>query len=141
ALTELGRPAAIVVSVAILFIVIIALAGLGIVVVKALGGEDLKLPNGTSILLADYTKAPDADLREPGRYRIPAGSKIIYPNQSAEAAAEWGEAFGIQLPAGQGLPSGHIVGLEKFSRQVELPSGTQLLIPGSSWGLFTIACT
>src|SRR5262249_56013331 len=40
---ELGRPAAIVVSAAILFIVIIALAGLGIVVVKALGGEELKL--------------------------------------------------------------------------------------------------
>src|SRR6516162_2759152 len=36
--TELGRPAAIVVSAAILFIVVIALAGLGFVVVKALGG-------------------------------------------------------------------------------------------------------
>ena len=35
ALTELGKPAAIVVSLAILFIVIIALAGLGLVVVKA----------------------------------------------------------------------------------------------------------
>src|SRR6266576_2485499 len=40
---ELGKPAAIVVSAAILFIVIIALAGLGIVVVKALGGESVKL--------------------------------------------------------------------------------------------------
>src|SRR2546421_8851166 len=36
---ELGRPAAVVVSAAILFIVVIALAGLGFVVVKALGGE------------------------------------------------------------------------------------------------------
>src|SRR5438067_9296572 len=36
---ELGRPAAVIASVAILFIVIIALAGLGFVVVKALGGE------------------------------------------------------------------------------------------------------
>src|SRR5271156_3659248 len=38
---ELGRPAAIVVSAAILFIVVVALAGLGFVVVKALGGEEI----------------------------------------------------------------------------------------------------
>src|SRR5437868_578246 len=36
---ELGRPAGVIVSAAILFIVIVALAGLGIVVVNALGGE------------------------------------------------------------------------------------------------------
>src|SRR6266700_2815602 len=47
ALTELGRPAAIVVSLAILFIVVIALAGLGFVVVKALGGEEVKLAPNT----------------------------------------------------------------------------------------------
>src|SRR6202049_4133720 len=50
ALTELGKPAALVVSVAILFIVVIALAGLGFVVVKALGGEEVKLPKGMEIL-------------------------------------------------------------------------------------------
>src|SRR5476649_1787758 len=43
---ELGRGAGIVGSAAILFIVIIALAGLGIVVVKALGGEEVKLAKG-----------------------------------------------------------------------------------------------
>src|SRR6266851_7746039 len=53
ALTELGRPAAIVVSLAILFIVVIALAGLGFVVVKALGGEEVKLPVGMRIILPD----------------------------------------------------------------------------------------
>src|SRR5918994_783197 len=49
ALTELGRPAAIVASLAILFIVVIALAGLGFVVVKALGGEEAKLPAGMEV--------------------------------------------------------------------------------------------
>src|SRR6059058_6064610 len=44
--TELGKPAAVVVSAAILFIVVIALAGLGFVVVKALGGEEIKLAEG-----------------------------------------------------------------------------------------------
>src|SRR6201997_1390438 len=47
--TELGRPAAIIVSAAILFIVVIALAGLGIVVVKALGGDEVRLPEGMTI--------------------------------------------------------------------------------------------
>src|SRR5215471_6071363 len=49
--TELGRPAAIIVSAAILFIVVIALAGLGIVVVKALGGDEVKLAAGMQITL------------------------------------------------------------------------------------------
>src|SRR3984885_15250305 len=40
-----------VVSAAILFIVVIALAGLGFVVVKALGGEEVKLPEGTKITI------------------------------------------------------------------------------------------
>src|SRR5438874_3803259 len=48
---ELGRPAAVIVSAAILFIVVIALAGLGFVVVKALGGDEVKLAAGTLIVL------------------------------------------------------------------------------------------
>src|SRR5436190_15858461 len=45
--TELGPFAALVVSLAILFIVVIALAGLAFVVVKALGGEEVRLPKGS----------------------------------------------------------------------------------------------
>src|SRR6516164_5014542 len=48
---ELGSWAALIVSAAILFIVVIALAGLGFVVVKALGGDDVKLPAGMKIEL------------------------------------------------------------------------------------------
>src|SRR3989440_3792186 len=61
ALTELGRPAAIVVSAAILFIVVIALAGLGFVVVKALGGEEVKMPKGMEIIVPNgkEVKQPD----------------------------------------------------------------------------------
>src|SRR6478735_6942800 len=46
---ELGPFAALVVSLAILFIVVIALAGLGVVVVKALGGEEVSIPAGTRV--------------------------------------------------------------------------------------------
>src|SRR5215813_7632207 len=49
--TELGPWANGVVSAAILFIVVIALAGLGFVVVKALGGEEVALPEGMQITL------------------------------------------------------------------------------------------
>src|SRR5207244_6419025 len=49
--TELGKPAVVVVSAAILFIVVIALAGLGFVVVKALGGDEVPLAEYTRIAL------------------------------------------------------------------------------------------
>jgi len=52
---ELGNQAATIVSLAILFIVIIALAGLGIVVVKALGGEETPLTKG---LMLNCPQAP-----------------------------------------------------------------------------------
>ena len=58
ALTELGKPASIIVSLAILFIVVIALAGLGFVVVKALGGEEVKLPKGMQFALAETEARP-----------------------------------------------------------------------------------
>src|SRR5437868_8499913 len=58
--TELGRPAAIIVSAAILFIVVIALAGLGFVVVKALGGDEVHFAAGTHIVLPPGTQ-PEKD--------------------------------------------------------------------------------
>src|SRR5918911_1211408 len=51
--SELGPWATVVVSAAILFIVVIALAGLGFVVVKALGGEEVKLRGGTQVILPE----------------------------------------------------------------------------------------
>src|SRR5216683_8264289 len=61
--TELGKPAAVIVSAAILFIVVIALAGLGFVVVKALGGDEVNLAAGTKIVLPDG-KQPQIDSRK-----------------------------------------------------------------------------
>ena len=47
---EIGRPAGLAAAIAILYIVIIALAGLGIVVVKALGGEEFRMKAGTVLV-------------------------------------------------------------------------------------------
>src|SRR5262245_60019786 len=60
--TELGPWANAVVSAAILFIVVIALAGLGFVVVKALGGEEVNLAEGMQITLpAEATLQKDIE--------------------------------------------------------------------------------
>src|ERR1700676_2862802 len=50
---EIGSLAGGTASVAILFVVIIALSGLGVVVVKALAGEEIKLAAGTSFRVPD----------------------------------------------------------------------------------------
>src|SRR6266852_4607437 len=93
--TELGRPAAIIVSAAILFIVIIALAGLGAVVVKALGGEEVKLAEGMKITL------PPGDRLDPAQhplYTVPRGCTLRYPPNSPPTTRP--EGFQVRLPAG-----------------------------------------
>jgi carbon starvation protein len=129
--SELGRPAGIIVSAAILFIVIVALAGLAIVVVRALGGEEIRLPPKTQIRLKTGSKPilqPRTSDAAPWRYQIPEGAKVIYPGQKEADAVKWGEAFSIRVD-------------ERDPDLLALPDKTILEVPGSSWGTFTIACT
>jgi carbon starvation protein len=132
--TELGKPAAVVVSAAILFIVVIAQAGLGFVVVKALGGEEIKLAKGMQI-----TPPPGQSIQrdaaksnaEHTAYHFPEGCAIRYTENSAPMTRS--EAFVIAVPASADpLPA---------EGPVSLPAGSLQLVPGSSWGTFTIACT
>src|SRR5262249_36261116 len=142
--TELGKPAAIVVSAAILFIVIIALAGLGYVVVKALGGEEIKLAEGTQIKLPPGTR-PEADTRKAvdDHYVLtfPAGCQIRY--QAAEKWQTRPESFQLQIsqPPGTARSALPSEGKVQDGQTITLPSGIVQLVPGSSWGTFTIACT
>jgi carbon starvation protein len=96
---ELGPWAAVVVSVAILFIVIIALAGLGAVVVKALGGEEVKLPKGTQVVLPGEKPKPLAAEQKPGSdvflYHFPAECQICY---SATDRPVRHEPFTVEVP-------------------------------------------
>jgi carbon starvation protein len=131
--TELGRGPAVLVSAAILFIVIIALAGLGIVVVKALGGENVSLVPHTKVQLAPGT-SPILRQGTAATYEIPERAKVIYPGQSASDAVEWGQPFQLRL-----LPDSS--SLEIHEGRIEIPDQTELMISGSSWGLFTIVCT
>jgi carbon starvation protein len=132
--SELGPWANLVVSAAILFIVVIALAGLGVVVVKALGGEEAALPAGMRIELPKghsiHTLRGEAE--EPFRvYQFPKDCTIRYtPEEPAQTRPE---AFQVQVPAGTPLDTN--------ADTFELPAKSLQLVPGSSWGVFTIACT
>src|SRR5262245_62360243 len=127
---ELGTYAYTVVTAAILFIVVIALAGLGIVVVKALGGEEVKLPADMQVTLPDGATLEQS--KKPV-YHFPAGCEVRYRPDDAPSPRP--EAFIVELPGGKALPD------PGPDHTVKLPEGSKQLVPGSSWGTFTIACT
>src|SRR5262245_37107950 len=69
---EVGPVAGLAVAVAILYVIVIALAGLGIVVVKALGGEQVKMDGGACVVcpsLPAMTETAGGVV-----FRIPEGS-------------------------------------------------------------------
>src|SRR4051812_30489888 len=79
AFSDIGRVAGAAATIAILFIIVIALAGLGKVVVKALGGEDVKYPQDSMIALPDTeelraTSLPDGKFE----YRVPSGTQLLW---------------------------------------------------------------
>ncbi len=126
---SLGPVAGTAASISILFIVIIALSGLGIIVVKALGGEEVKLPAGTQIETKEsiaYSQLGPSELA-----KIPAGSNVIYPNGSSHVRSE---GFSVSYKK----PEADVASVD---RELTLPVGTVELIKGSSWGTFTIFCT
>lgn len=136
---SLGPVAGTAASIAILFIVIIALSGLGIIVVKALGGEEVKLPAGTSI----RANQPIAAQPSPNHtiYAVPKGSSITYPNGSNYVRSE---GFAIRVPsqiADAGEPATAASPVAPTDRELLLPNGTIEIVKGSSWGTFTIFCT
>lgn len=144
---QLGPAAAIVASLAILFIVVIALAGLGFVVVKALGGEEVRLPAGMEIIIPEAKSprliTPHED-GSAGIYELPPGCVVRYaPDQPSSKRHE---AFRIKIPKSQTADSDihrltQSLHPESTAHCVKLPSGCAQVVPGSSWGTFTIAMT
>src|SRR5205823_4217271 len=132
---ELGPWANLVVSAAILFIVIIALAGLGFVVVKALGGDEVQLPTGTQVVLPQGRRPEFVERQSTAAravYRFPGGCQVRYtPDDPPQVRSE---SFAVEVPAAAAadLAAG---------RPIAMPAGSVQRVPGSSWGTFTIACT
>jgi carbon starvation protein len=140
---ELGPWAYTVTSIAILFIVVIALAGLGFVVVKALGGEEVGLGKDMLIVVPMNEESRIVSQHD-GRkiVHFPEGCAIQYDRGSTPEIRP--EAFDIEEPAGI-IP----VSLVRFRASSEgpagwiesIPPGSVQLVKGSSWGTFTIAAT
>jgi carbon starvation protein len=133
---ELGPIAGGATAVAILYVIIIALAGLGIVVVKALGGEEVPMAAGTSLTLPEaatilkvYTPATDQSA-----YAIPPESEYRFGKKPSDVL-RFHEGFQLVAPGLNPLTS------LKGSPALILPKDAKRIVPGSSWGTFTIACT
>ena len=132
---EIGRPAGVATAVAILYIIIIALAGLGIVVVKALGGEEVPMKAGTVLTYPDGSAFNKTLQRDGSKvYDVPPGSGYKFGDKPADVMV-FHEPFRLAVP-----PGAAVTGEEKGPGWV-LPAGAKRLVPGSSWGTFTIACT
>jgi len=136
---EIGSLAGGTASVAILFIVVIALAGLGVVVVKALGGEEIKLAAGTNFVLPSEGEAELWTDATHDRAKLPPNTQIVYSNGNSVSR---GESFEIARPRVDVPPSHSDTPLRpNAERTITLPEGVTQSVPGSSWGTFTIAST
>jgi carbon starvation protein len=135
---EIGPLAGTAASIAILFVVVVALSGLGVVVVKALGGEDIKLAQGTVMAAPAGAQIEIFTAEERDWAKLPSGTRIVYPS-GAEVTR--GEEFTIwrrrpaDIPAD--APSAFVVEQDRLT----LPDKSWQQVRGSSWGTFTIACT
>src|SRR5207253_1360628 len=92
AFKDIGRVAGTAATVAILFIIVIALAGLGKVVVKALGGEEVKYPQGSVLQLVAKHVEPEHVENGFWFYEIPAGSRL----QLKSAMISFSERFTLR---------------------------------------------
>ena len=132
---EIGSVAGTTASITILFVVIVALSGLGVVVVKALGGEQVKFAKGTVVTLPEGSAIEKRIEPEHHFLTIPSGSKLRYPN-GAEIVRS--DTFELVQPR-DGAAEKPWGAFDK--NEVKLPAGVIEELPGSSWGTFTIACT
>lgn len=123
----LGPWVGMVASVAILFIVIIALSGLGVIVVKALGGETIKLVPDSKI---QYTGTLQAQPTTTGvLLRVPEGAKMIYKTGTYTRS----EGFTLLVPSDSNW--------NQTEGELTIEPNSTEMIQGSSWGTFTIFCT
>ena len=138
---EIGSLAGGTASIAILFVVIIALSGLGVVVVKALGGEEIKLAAGTVFHLPDGGEAQTVERRRAATMpRCRRARGIAYTN-GAERGAQRSRSrsHGARRPTQRSDDRSPLEPAD--GRAITLPEGVTQAVPGSSWGTFTIACT
>jgi carbon starvation protein len=122
---DIGPVAGTTATISILFIIIIALAGLGKVVVMALGGDKVAYPAESRLSLPSGAAQPVRDAR--GFYVIPSGTTI----EAGTGPMEFHDDVRLQSPT-------DLVFVNGVARY---PKDAVQITRGSSWGTFTIACT
>ncbi len=150
---EAGKAAGVATAVAILYIIIIALAGLGIVVVKALGGEEVKMKAGTAFVYPENSSIMKQTSADGSMvYQVPPETTYHFGVEPGQSMV-FHESFPLAVPKGDGLLSEvkiktgatgvdhSLTALDLKGRGLFLPENARRLVPGSSWGTFTIACT
>ncbi len=136
AFSDVGKVAGVASTVAILFILIIALAGLGKVVVKALGGEEVKYPEQTKIVYPPSSPGTlniDPVREADGITWVDHGATLIW--NDGKSSLKVNEDFKVKnaVQSFNILPGGG----QEYTFKGQLVR----LVPGSSWGTFTIAMT
>jgi carbon starvation protein len=122
---DIGPVAGTTATIALLFIIIIALAGLGKVVVNALGGDKVAYPPSSQFVLPAGAVAPTRNAE--GWYILPVKTVLRSPAGSMEFSDQ------VKLESKKDLV---------FKDGVAAyPAGARHVTSGSSWGTFTIAST
>ena len=138
---EIGPAAGTATGIAILYVIVIALAGLGIVVVNTLGGESVPLGAGTRLILPVDAEVGDPVGIEAPILAIPPGSAYRFDPSDPERSLTIYEGFDLSIPRDMTITSepADLDGEPRLA--IVLPAGAKRLVAGSSWGTFTIACT
>ncbi len=135
---EIGSLAGGTASITILFVVIVALSGLGVVVVKALGGEEIKLAAGTVFHLPEEADVKTWTAEGRDFATLPPSTRIEYTNNASVVRSE---PFTIARSRAADANESDTSPFAPRDGHVTLPDGVTQAVPGSSWGTFTIACT
>jgi carbon starvation protein len=133
AFEEIGRIGGTTAMTAILFIIVIALAGLGKVVVNALGGERVKYPADAELVYFAGNDQPTRDAST-GIYHVPADTLMQWGKGASDMRIK--EAFDVFSPVELKPQTDG-----RLKTVIPLPPGSYRVMPGSSWGTFTIAAT
>jgi carbon starvation protein len=143
AFLEAGPVAGTAATIGILFVLVIALAGLGKVVTKALGGEQVHYAEKTEFISPDAGEFIGLPSGNGTAYRIPAGTVIKYPGGAQETVVS-----PFQLATYPLDPDGPVnIQEEQLVRggvhHIVIPAqvSASRTVSGSAWGTFTIVLT
>src|SRR4051794_39783159 len=123
---EIGRIGGTAAMAAVLFIIIIALAGLGKVVVNALGGERVAYPGNSVVVLPAGVESLKSVGN--GNWEVPPGSTLKWNAGKSDMVIR--ESWVLHLPSTATTDAAPKLEAGSFA----IPADGRRIMPGSSWG-------